>query len=155
MAVLGVGMVVALTATAGCSSDGPRIVNVSGVVTVDGEPAEAIRVVFTPVAGDEITAAGPGSRGVTDASGRFVLQTAAGPPRVGAVVGEHSVTLGGFEKWDPDSVAAAEAEGRPVPRFSFAKKQATYGFTVPAGGTTSADFEVEDATIVEGRSAVR
>jgi hypothetical protein len=57
---------------------------VSGTVTLDGQPLENALVTFTPEGG------GRGASGVTDASGKYLLATAG---QAGAVPGTHRVTV--------------------------------------------------------------
>lgn len=68
----------------GCGSGGPPLGQVSGTVTLDGEPVTNGLVTFTPEAG------GRGSTGKTDASGKYTLSFVEGP---GALVGTHKVTV--------------------------------------------------------------
>ena len=84
-------LVLALSLIAGCNRPLLRAVPLSGVVTLDGEPAPDVLVVFSPIRGEvESPNICPGSSGVTDENGRFELETLSGR---GAVVGEHVVTL--------------------------------------------------------------
>jgi hypothetical protein len=79
----------ALCATAiGC---GPAMGSVSGTVTMDGQPAEAIQVDFQPVAGDV-----GGAMGVTDAQGNYTLYYPG--EKTGAPPGEYIVRLTGAER---------------------------------------------------------
>lgn len=71
---------------AGCGgSDRPDLASASGIVTLDGDPVEGASVSYIPVSGGR-----PGS-GVTDASGRYTINTYADTP--GALVGEHHVSV--------------------------------------------------------------
>jgi hypothetical protein len=81
LAVLFVG-IVTLT---GCS-DGPKMVEVEGTVTVKGKPVDKIQVEFWPEGN------GPRSIGVTDEQGRFSLSSDDGK-RKGAAVGSHRIVL--------------------------------------------------------------
>ena len=56
----------------------------TGTVTLDGIAVEAAGVLFEPVAG------GPAADGVTDAEGRFTLQSA---NKAGVFEGEYKVTI--------------------------------------------------------------
>ncbi len=130
--------------------------SVSGVITVDGEPVSMVCVVFSPVSTVDNHSPGPWAKGVTDKSGRYVLQTRNGDQ--GAVVGENSV---GFE-WDDISfdamselreqiesgkdVASAKARLKEIkqklanrPNLKTVKSQV---FIVPAEGTSSANFDL-------------
>ena len=83
-----VRLLVALLALAppliGCGPSRPQTMYVDGVVTLDGEPIEGAAVLFSPEEGR------PAS-GITDAQGKFELQTF--EPRDGAVLGKHKVTV--------------------------------------------------------------
>lgn len=72
----------------GCGQSGPKLVPVSGVVTLDGQPLSDAGILFQPIGG------GPPASGTTDASGRFTLRT---QNRPGAVLGEHRVSITKFE----------------------------------------------------------
>ena len=117
----------------GCSSD---IVPVSGRVTLDGQPLPSAIVTFQPVrdpSADPPTATG--SVGVTNGEGRYELQLV-DPNRRGALVGEHAVTI--------STAAAPAAEGAPAEgeRVSESWRDSSQRFTVPAGGTSTADFDI-------------
>lgn len=71
----------------GGSPDGPPIGTVTGLVTVNKTPAEGVIVTFTPVSGGRM------SQGVSDADGRYEL--AITPTRLGALVGDHNVSVEG------------------------------------------------------------
>jgi uncharacterized lipoprotein YajG len=72
---------------AGCDR-GPRMVPVTGVVTVDGKPVDKAAVLFAHVDGGRPTV------GVTDEQGRFRLTT---DGREGALLGEHGVAITRYE----------------------------------------------------------
>ncbi len=114
----------------GCG--GEPIAKVSGVVRLDGQPAENISVTFTPKpnAKGEVLS----SSGLTNADGRYDLKvTITG--QVGAVVGMHRVTLAlvGPPSSD-DSGLRDDAPVLPPHDFSF---------DVPAAGSDAADFELK------------
>lgn len=132
----------------GCS-DAPtsKLVPISGVVTMDGQPLADALVEFEPVpgrAGDP--SFNPSSSGTTDKEGRFSLETPFGS---GAVVGEHVVKI-----WETVEVESEEElhpeeklELRLLPEFS---KQG-FPFTVPKEGTREADFALQStpATVAQ------
>ncbi|HEY0980963.1 hypothetical protein [Schlesneria sp. T3-172] len=80
--------VLLLTGCSGSRDGRPRPVPVTGYVLVDGEPLEGTRVVFSP--DDHQYAAA----GVTDAEGRFQLQTFAAND--GAVPGSYKIIASNF-----------------------------------------------------------
>lgn len=79
---------------AGCGNRGPALGQVEGTVTLDGVPLPGARVIFTPMEG------GRSSMAVTDGSGHYVLEFAAG--QQGAIVGRHQVTISTFEAGETD-----------------------------------------------------
>lgn len=84
----------------GAGSDRPRLAQVSGIVTLDGEPVEGASVNFLPVAGGRL------ATGTTDATGRYTLTTF--DKDDGAAVGEHYI---GVVKMGGDGVhQLAQAE---------------------------------------------
>ncbi|MDY3553301.1 DUF4198 domain-containing protein [Gemmata sp. JC717] len=87
LALLTVGVVT--TAFTACQGQQFPMVPVEGVVLKDGKPLDNVKVEFHP--DRESGVVGPRSIGLTDASGRFRLQTDAGED--GAVVGAHRVIL--------------------------------------------------------------
>jgi hypothetical protein len=79
---------------AGCS--GPdNVAEVSGTVTLDGQPLSGARVVFNPVA------AGGESSAITDESGHYTLQYTR--EHRGAEIGEHVVRITTQSRGDPDA----------------------------------------------------
>lgn len=128
-------------AAAGCGKgSGPKVVPVSGTVTIDGKPAPNIAVVFQPVASGK-EEAGMGSTGVTDAQGRFTLTLTGTDKRPGAVVGRHRVTFSGAatQRAETDDTVRPGVPD-PVPaRY----REKPLEFEVPAGGTDKADFKLE------------
>ncbi|MBX3436502.1 MAG: hypothetical protein KF861_03355 [Planctomycetaceae bacterium] len=72
----------------GCGGPkGPKVVEIEGVVTIDGTPAPKMSVEFWPMG-----QVGTKSRGITDDQGRFVMSTWDGEQK-GAVVGRHKVVV--------------------------------------------------------------
>ncbi|MDX1969272.1 MAG: hypothetical protein SFV23_18995 [Planctomycetaceae bacterium] len=80
-----------LTGLLGCGGDGrPRLIPVSGTVTLDGNPLEGAIVGFQPIAdAKEKFQRPPG--GITDAAGKFVLGTY--DKTDGAPVGKYKVVI--------------------------------------------------------------
>ena len=94
-------IVAVLFAFLGCTKS--DTVPVTGIITLNGQPAENTEVMFNPQ--------GPGrmATGHTDASGQFKLSTA--KPDDGAVPGEYVVTLG--EHYD--KAPPLPPRGQPLP----------------------------------------
>jgi hypothetical protein len=115
----------------GCGHKGPDLVPVSGRVMLDNKPLAKATVHFMPASGT----ASPDSYGVTDTEGRFTLKVSnKGNDREGAVVGKHRVQISVVEH----NVGSKTANGEQLPyRYNHNSK---LEFTVPAGGTTEANF---------------
>ncbi|MBQ9874241.1 MAG: hypothetical protein IJM30_07240 [Thermoguttaceae bacterium] len=132
-----------LISAAMCAGCGPRVVDVSGKIVVDGVPAENIRVVFQSAS--EALEVPPVAIGLTDQNGEYSLSLAE-KKKKGAVPGPYVVYL----TWrDPD------AEENPIEGQTVAKEppyklppRANSGelrFDVPKGGTKEADFEFDSS----------
>ncbi|WP_148618656.1 hypothetical protein [Mariniblastus fucicola] len=79
-----------MVSAVGCSESGPELVPTSGIVKIDGVPAQGIMVRFMPdVIDDSIKL--PSSQGLTNAEGKFELRTT--DNKVGAAEGPHRVSL--------------------------------------------------------------
>ncbi len=76
---------IAIVVLAGCGYRRPGLVQVTGMVTLDGEPVGAASVSFTPVAG------GRQANGGTNEKGIFFLSSYAS--RDGAILGKHRVSV--------------------------------------------------------------
>jgi hypothetical protein len=72
----------------GCSN-APSLAEVSGKITMNGQPIKNVRVDFHP--DPDKGTRGKGSSGTTDADGNFTLTYDGGKP--GAVVGHHNVIV--------------------------------------------------------------
>jgi hypothetical protein len=134
-----------LAGLSGCSG-GPKVVPVSGTVMLGGKPLANAIVAFNPAAmPGKIEAPGPGSMGVTDDQGRYVLKIIGTDGRTaGAVVGEHRVRIstadnkgGGSDSTD----VATRQQKELVPAKYNTNTELT--FTVPPGGTDAANFDLK------------
>jgi hypothetical protein len=74
-----------LLLSAGCSEEKPKVAEVTGVVTLKGEPLEFIHVEFWPENG-------PRAFGKTDSTGKFTLKTD-DHTQTGAPIGKNKVAL--------------------------------------------------------------
>lgn len=141
----------------GCGG-GPKVVPVSGVVTLDGKPYPNAVVAFQPHAGPGNENPGMGSSAVTDENGRYTLYTMDG--KTGAVVGKHLVriqtkrddptaffdpTTGSEDNPDADP---KKSKGKidPIPLDWYSDKGGKE-FPVPEGGTDKADFAIESVKV--------
>ena len=125
----------------GCAR-GPEYAPVSGRVTLDGQPLSGAAVVFQPVAGAGDDAGGFGSTAKTDADGRYALRVAGPTDLAGGLVGKHRVSVTTRTAESPpgsDEIAVKGAERVPA-RYN---RQTELTFTVPAAGTTAADFDLK------------
>lgn len=120
----------------GCGKrgDGFAYEPVSGVVTLDGDPAVNITVAFAPQ-GTSLESGRP-SIGITDAEGRYVAKTLDGLD--GAAIGEHLISITA-EQLDPDTHEVIQPETIPA-RYN---NRTELRLTVPPGGTQKADFSLQ------------
>ncbi len=100
-------MVLAVMCLTGCGSDGPDLSDVSGKVTIDGQPVPGVVLTFVP----ETTGGSP-SYGKTDASGQYRLMFTA--TKYGAMPGSHRVEMN-ITKMSKDELAEMRAAGEEVP----------------------------------------
>lgn len=122
---------------AGCTEN-ITTVPVSGRVRLNNEPLAGATVTFQPMAGEANgSAVAIGSAGQTDAEGRYELRLIA-PDQPGALPGKHIVTITTATAGSDDSVLPA---GERVP---LAWRDGSRTFTVPAEGTSSANFELDE-----------
>jgi hypothetical protein len=91
--IVGAAFVAAFLNLAGCSGSGPKIVPVSGTVTIDGQPLTYGHVQILP-------AGWRPASGRLDGSGRFVLTTTS--PNDGCAVGTHPVVILSGESLSPE-----------------------------------------------------
>lgn len=68
----------------GCGDSGPELGQISGTVTVDGQPVEGLQVEFQPEQGRP-------AMGFTDQQGHYTVEYTAG--RAGAMLGPHQVRI--------------------------------------------------------------
>lgn len=123
----------------GCGQSGPKLVPVSGQITMGGKPVANVAVFFI---GPDKKTVGVGR---TDSEGRFRLQN-------GAMPGDNQVYFGvGEVVEDPAMLAVKEAAGPVAPSPSASLLPAKYTdptnpqltFKVPTGGTTAANFDLQ------------
>jgi hypothetical protein len=128
--------------SAGCGSDNPDLVPVTGSVTMEGQAVAEVIVTFTPT-GETL---GNGSLGGTDTSGHFTLTDVRGSE--GAYVGEYKVSLYPTPSSDtaglPIDVVSSGSAG--IPGILLDPNNTPLRATVPAGG---AEVEVAIATSSE------
>src|SRR5262245_56736775 len=98
--------IVILTLTVGCSS-GRKVVPVSGVVTVEGQPARNVIVSFQPLSEENDQNPGRGSTATTDENGRYSLVYDGERP--GALTGKHRVRI--WPQFEGGRASAGESAG--------------------------------------------
>jgi len=150
---------------AGCGTKYPTV---SGKVTINGEPAEGVSVLFVPLSTEEVPFPGPFAEGKTDKEGRYSLTNRYGDP--GGTAGlnvvefyvegsievdfmksnaEMLLSQAGKDKSHPSYQEAQKilAEAKTLETISSGDKLtpgATVNFEVPPEGTDVADFELSE-----------
>jgi hypothetical protein len=115
----------------GCGKSGPKVVPVSGQVTLDKKPLANADVTFSPTEPGPNNSPGLESSGRTDEQGRYSLKVIQ-DKRDGAVVGAHKVRI-----------SLIERGASLVNRLPKAYNQNTkLTFTVPAEGSKEANFDL-------------
>jgi hypothetical protein len=137
------GLGLALLAVGGCSGGGRKLVPVSGVVKVNGEPAANLVVSFQPVGGENEENPGRGSSAVTGSDGRYALVYDGEKP--GALTGKHRVRIfpqvsGGGRGEAPEGGAGPAGPAAYIPPEW--NELSKVDFDVPEKGTDKADFDV-------------
>jgi len=123
----------------GCGG-GPKKVSVSGQVTLDGQPIKDCAVLFQAVNPGEEKGWRPDATGVTDAEGRYNLSSLGAHAGIGAAAGEYVVKFG----WSDPNPPTDESTPPAQPPYQLPQDAQINGikFTVPAKGTTEADFQL-------------
>jgi hypothetical protein len=130
----------------GCGGgDEVQTVSVSGIVTLDGKPLEGALVRFEPTEGSPTAEGWSDSSGLTDAQGKFTLETGGG--QSGAIVGKHRVTI---TTVDPDFEIDVSTETQEIPKGKGREKlpsryntKTELSFTVPPEGSSAANFDLK------------
>jgi hypothetical protein len=131
---------------AGCSR-GPQLAEVEGMLKLRGKPLPSVMVCFVPDA--EAGTSGPRSTGWTDAQGRYRL-TCDQPPKPGAVVGKHCVTVfdpEGFDEPLPGMLGVANPappKGKKPKRMQFDVK-----YLMPAKTPLRAEVRAPGPQIID------
>lgn len=151
-------MLCALASSTGCG--GAKIVPVSGVVKVNGQPYANAIVTFQPFAAKgSQDAQGRGSSAKTDKDGRFTLIYDGEKP--GALVGKHRVRIctdlnAAMEDTEGDPNAKrviVRVNGRRVEPLPIEwHDQSEKTFDVPSGGTTEANFDIDAPDLLPAKA---
>ena len=125
---------VSLLTSVGCGKSYP-LAPVSGRIEVDHKPLAHAEVMFSPLSGVDH----PISMGKTDEKGEFTLSLNNASHSQGAIVGEHRVSISvDIRNLDKKAVVTHMRRLEQLPaRYN---SQSELRFTVPAGGTTEANF---------------
>lgn len=110
-------------------SDAPKLVPVSGTVTLDGKALSRARVVFIPTGDTK----GFGSEGVTDEEGKYTLKGNRGG--AGAVPGTYKVVIS--KRIMPDG-SEVPADDKTPPIDSPAKEKLLPQYSTPTTSTLTA-----------------
>lgn len=122
---------------AGCGGgpdDAPKTVEVTGIVTMQGNPVADASVVFIPKSG-------PSAVGSTDATGKYSLKTG---KAIGAIPGSHLVTItSGGEIPMPGTEEAKADQAKPLipPSYGDPKKSGLSA-EVQDSGANVIDFKL-------------
>jgi hypothetical protein len=125
-------MALVIVSGAGCGRS--PTVPVEGIVTLDKRPLSGATVMFSPM---RASAPGPYTA-TTDTEGRFALGEAGGE-RSGAAVGEYLIVIATI-KSNPADDAPVPTQKEVVPAEY---RNGSKRFTVPSGGTKSANFDIK------------
>src|SRR5262245_18060168 len=143
----------ALMVLAGCGG-GRKVVPVSGLVTLNGQPYKNAIVTFQPVGDENDPNPGRGSAGVTDENGRFNLVYDGEKP--GALVGKHRIRI--FTKHERrDEPVDDKSESNPAVmpvRYSEPiphewNELSDKTFDVPSAGTDKANSAIENLRLLK------
>ena len=131
---------------AGCGSDGPQMSQVTGTITIDGEPLAKATVAFVPESGERVAS------GLTDEKGRYQLGTYSIAD--GAIVGKHRITVSargphrpaGFGSPGAESALAPKLPGLPlIPERYFDQNTSGLTAVVEYRKTNEFDFALTSA----------
>ena len=133
-----------LLSLGGCGGGGRKVVPVSGVVKVNGQPTADLVVSFQPLGGKIDEDTGRGSSAVTGPDGRYTLVYDGEKP--GALTGKHRIRI--FPKVSGGGAGEApEGEQGPARAAAYIppdwNENSKVEFEVPAGGTDKADFDIQ------------
>lgn len=129
-------LISALLVCVGCQpSLGVDVATVKGTVTMDGDPLPDATVTFQPEEGRA-------SIGITDASGQYELTYSR--DAMGAMVGQHTVTITTRKEGDPE--AGIEPVAEIVPAKYNAQTELTRDVTA---GNNTIDFELNSDGEIE------
>ena len=100
----------AIALIAGCGDGKLKTIKVTGTVTLDGVPLPGATVNFTP----KTSGQGDPAFAITDAAGKYALQTLMGNPDAGTTPGDYAVYIIALERSESEDVPY----GAPAPAAS-------------------------------------
>lgn len=129
----GLGVAVCLMIVcSGCGQSGPKLGQVTGTVTLDGQPVPRASITFAPVE------PGPTSMGGTNKDGQYKLLF--NTDRQGAVLGKHNVTIRSLEQdTDEDGKPTGDAPVKIPAKYGQVGALTAEVFT----GSNTIDFKLE------------
>ena len=129
------GFVILGLATCGCGPNGPNVAEVTGTVTLDGQPLEGAEIEFQPI---DIPNGSPSySINRTGPDGEYSLQY--NDTLKGAMVGEHKVRITTFQQISTDE-GGGEIPEQLGPEYN-TKTELTA--TVKAGKSNVCNFDLK------------
>lgn len=127
-------------AIVGCGGTKVEIAEVSGTVTMNGQPLEEVKVTFAPDP-EQMTEVGKASHAITDENGKYRLKYSGDQAEFGAQVGVHRITA--------LDIMAENSRDNPISvrihrKYKVASKT-DLTYEVKSGGPHTHDFELESA----------
>jgi hypothetical protein len=118
-----------------CGCGGPKLVPVEGTVTMDGQPLANATIAMELIGGDKESRFFSGE---TDAAGKYVIVPFEDGGE-GVIAGEYSVMIRSVIA----PPGANEMTELPPERVPMSYRDGSLKLTVPAEGTTSANFDIK------------
>ncbi|MDR2642614.1 MAG: hypothetical protein LBC74_07460 [Planctomycetaceae bacterium] len=119
-----------------CTGCGQQVTQISGTVTVDGIPAENLKVLFQAVS--DATTVPPPAFGITDKSGKYQLILASNK-RSGVIPGEYAV----FINWEDPNPAKDDNTNHAAPyKIPSNALRGELRYNVKVGKPQTADFHL-------------
>jgi len=137
--------IIIVAAILGCSDSKPyNTAAVSGRVTLDGQPLAGARISFMPVhTAQDGTLSGPEAYAETDTDGHYSLRTIF--KERGATIGRNRVMVTTRKLEAPPEADRVKGVKVLTPERvpnKYSTEKAALHFDVPAGGTSSANFDL-------------
>jgi hypothetical protein len=117
--------------SAGCGGGPDNMADVSGTVTLDGQPLSRARVEFSPADGSP-------SMGLTDEQGRYSLRFSRDVD--GAMIGDHKIKISTYAPANPDAEPPTQDVPEKVPAKYNVKTELTKKVEK---GSNTIDFQLQ------------